>query len=259
MSTNTIELVSATGEIIRGIFQEPFNLSDNLLNPALMIFLHGFPHSHMKAHNDLFGQLQDACAKSGIASIRFDFRGCGISDGASENFMLSSAQEDIAQILEWSRTKFFDRYMFTAEGLGATCMMQQPHLEKKIHAAAFFWPVLDSHDYAIQNFDADRHKPHFEKEEIVKINDTGVSMALIKTLYDTNLVEDMNQIEYPCLIQHGAQDEIVAIEHLDLARAHFRNRRIEITTYQDGSHGLLQDNHRKNLLYHFEQFVQKYI
>lgn len=57
---------------------------------------------------------------------------------------------------------------------------------------------------------------------------------------------------------HGAQDKVSPIEQLDMFRACAGHRRVEITSFQDGTHGLPQENHRKSMFFHIRQFIEKY-
>ena len=256
MSQKNIEVESENGEIIRGSYQEPFQLHGDLLNPTLMIFCHGFPQSHMKAYNDLFSKLQNTCAKNGMFSVSFDFRGNGTSDGAQENFTLKSALQDLQAIQKWARGKELNKFMVTGEGLGATISLLG--LTEDIYAGIFFWPVFNTEDYANRNLDAVKHQANLDKDGYVNTDKGKIALPLLKELHDLDLTQAMNNVHYPCLIQQGAEDKIVPIEHLDMASAHFRSRRIELTSYQDGTHGLMKENHRKNLMYHYDQFIKKY-
>ena len=256
MSGNAIDIKCENGETIHGYFQEPFNLIGNLRNPVLMVFFHGFPQNISGAQDNLIPKLQNVCARQGIFSLRFNFRGSGESDGVQENFTLSSAIEDVHAVKEWIKTKNFNHFMICAEGLGTTVALSA--FREKVLAGAFLWPVFQVQDYADRNLDAEKYADLLEKDGYVETKHGRISLQLIKELSEIDIEPLMNKVEYPCLLQQGAKDDIVPMEFLDMASAHFRNRRIEITSYQDGTHGLPQENHTKNLLYHFEQFVQKY-
>ena len=257
MTAHDLELVVENGDILRGSYQEPFYVGQNLKSAPIMIFCHSFPNGDMKSHDDLFGKLQNICASLGLHSIRFDYRGCGSSDGAIENLTLKTALQDTASIIEWCKEQGYERRMLTAEGLGAVTGLIS--FQESAEAGAFFWPVLHTEDFATRNLQAEEHKGHFDKNGYTDTALGKTSLTLIKELYEMDLAEVMSHVKYPCLFQHGSKDQIVPIEFLDIACAHLRNRRIEITSYQDGEHGLLQENHRKNMMYHYEQFIQKYI
>jgi len=50
-------------------------------NNTLVIMAHGFPGGHKEAHEDLFGDLEFLFNQFGYQTLRFDFRGCGNSEG----------------------------------------------------------------------------------------------------------------------------------------------------------------------------------
>lgn len=258
MSGTAIEIESLNGKKIRGSFQEPFNLSGDLINPVLMIFFHGFPENLSESYTHTFPKLQNICASLGIFSLCFNYTGCGASDGKAENFTLTNAKEDLDAVKKWCVDKNFKRFMICAEGLGSIIALQSFY--KDIMAGMFLSPVFQTEDYAIRNLSAETYKDKLAQEDGYADTDHGkISLGLIKELLEIDVEPLMNRVEYPCLIQHGAKDEFIPIEFLDMASAYFRNRRIEITTYQDGTYGLPKENHMKNLMYHFEQFIQKYI
>ncbi len=257
MRPNYFELTGPDKKVIRGIHQDPFCPGSDPLHPVIMIFCHGFPNSHMGAYGNLFQKLQNICAQLGIPSIRFDFRGCGSSDGSSENFTIHSAMQDLDTVMEWLDGHGFSRIMLTAEGLGVVPALIS--LGELAEAGAFFWLIFQTQDFAVSQMDAEQHRENFEKGGYFETPQGKIGIPLVKELYEMDLVPVMNQVKFPCLIQQGVQDDIVPVEYLDMACAHFRNRRIELTTYQDGTHGLPQENHRKYMMFHYEQFIQKYI
>ena len=261
MKQDAIEFTSNNGQILRGNYQKPYACAEDITDPTLMIFCHGFPGAHKDSHRRLFEQLQNICALAGIHSLRFDFRGCGKSDGDSGDFTLPHACEDMMQVYGWAMSQGYTRFMLSAEGLGSLPALMT--LREGVRCLAFFWPVFDPRQYAIQHFQAENYRELFEKEteerHHVQIESTAVALSLIKELYQLDLTPFMNKVNMPALIQHGALDAQVPIENIDLARRHFRNRRIELTTYQNGAHGILPESQRKHLLFHYEQFVTKYV
>lgn len=257
MKQHPLELICPNGDIIRGFHQEPFSVSSSSKEPVVMIFCHGFPSSDMDNHDQLFLKLQNTCAQLGIHSVRFDFRGCGTSDVAQEDFTLHSAMEDLDVIANWTEQQKFPRIMITTEGLGFAPALIS--LSEVAEAGVFFWPVFDPHEYAVRNMNAEAHKDRFSEGGYFESDHGNIGIPLVKELYEIDLVPVMNQVKFPCLIQHGVEDDVIPIDGIDMAKAHFRNRRIEITTYQDGKHGLMKENHRKYVMYHYEQFIEKYL
>jgi esterase/lipase len=73
METELIEIKSPEGEILRGILTKPSN------SKKAVIMLHGFERN--SSAEPKFKKLADKLAKENLISLRFDYSGCGISDG----------------------------------------------------------------------------------------------------------------------------------------------------------------------------------
>lgn len=247
MSAEKITLETPEGHILRGLYNHTapaahdMDASIEMVDAPLMIMAHGFPNAHMQAHNNLFGRLDNICRNANIHSLRFDFCGSGTSDGKAEEFTLAQACANMELVIALAREKGYKRIMMTAEGLGTIPAIMTLPLDS--YALALLWPVLDGKDYM----------------EKILAEGAHIGPGLRAELDTLDLAPILGRVKAPTLILQGALDERVSIEHLDLARAWFRNRRIEITTYHDGTHGLPKDNHRKFLYYHYQQFLQKYV
>ena len=98
-----------------------------------------------------------------------------------------------------------------------------------------------------------------KKQGFIKQNNNRIGITFLEELEKIDLIYALREIHAPALIMHGVRDKKIPVSCLDLARAHMRSKRIEITTFHDGEEGLTQLNHRKAMFYHIQQFVEKYI
>ncbi len=71
--TKLLEFKNKKGNLLRGVFIEPKKFN------KCIIFIHGFERTAITEKK--FKVLADKLAKKNIASFRFDFTGCGLSDG----------------------------------------------------------------------------------------------------------------------------------------------------------------------------------
>ena len=135
---------------ITALYSRPESRSIDRIDDTLIIMAHGFP-GHKAAHDNLFEQIEEFLARKKYHSLRFDFRGCGESDGKEENFTIASAKEDFQTILHWAKSHKYQRFIYIGEGLGATVSI----LKNDLNVAAFvlFWPVLDTDFYRKKAFD----------------------------------------------------------------------------------------------------------
>ncbi|MDX2004834.1 MAG: alpha/beta fold hydrolase [Meiothermus sp.] len=79
------------GQRIHGMLHLPLNPADKV--PAVLM-LHGFTGQRMEPHR-LFVLFSRLLARHGIASLRFDFRGSGESEGGFEEMTVSREIEDV--------------------------------------------------------------------------------------------------------------------------------------------------------------------
>lgn len=211
---------------------------------TLVIMVHGFP-GEKNSHNDIFGGLERVLTESGFHTLRFDFRGCGASDGRSEHFTLDTACDDLHVILKWAKKQGYKRLAYVAEGLGVSAALL--NLPANLAFMILLWPVLDPKMLFEQSLADD-------KDAAMQ----GISLALIDSLQKADTSGGLLKLNVPLLILHGAQDKQVPIAQLDLLRQHFRGPRAEITTFEDGEHGLLATAHRQMVFHHTRLFAGRY-
>lgn len=255
--TEDVEIETSAGGLLQGVFYRPEEISEDAESAGgdtLVIMIHDFP-GNKGGHNDLYADLEHRLQKKSIASLRFDLRGCGESDGREEGFTLSSACEDIQQVLFWGKEQGFKNFIYLGEGLGASLALM--NIAMDVRALILFWPVLDPKDYA-ENHISSHLKKHSSIRAAFEYNGHALGPAFLKELRTSDLGYAMRETFCPTLILHGAQDDKIPVSQLELARQQIQAKRIEITTFHDGGAGLPQLNHRKALFHHSMQFIQKY-
>lgn len=238
-------LDTPSGEKISALISKPVDpAAQQPSERTLVIMVHGFP-GEKNSHNDIFGGLERVLMESGLHSVRFDFRGCGASDGRSENFTLNTACDDLHVILKWAKKQGYKRLAYIAEGLGVSAALL--NLPPNLAFMILLWPVLDP-------------KPLFE-QALAEDKDAamqGISLGLIDSLQNADTSGGLIKLNVPLLILHGAKDKQVPISQLDVLRKHFRGPRAEITTFEDGEHGLLATAHRQMVFHHARLFASRY-
>lgn len=253
--TQKIQIIAGQDQHLGALYRpcDDKNLPDR--SELLIVMVHGFP-GHKASNNDLYGDLEFLLADKGYHMLRFDFRGCGESDGKQEQFSIASAGEDFINVMQWAKGKDYKRFIFIGEGLGGTISLM--NLGLNTQALVLLWPVLNVKDYYEQNFrnrelDADgKARGYIDHEG----NKYGLEFLL--EMKKTSMNEKLRDAFMPTLILHGALDNKIPVSQLDMARDHMNARRLEITTFHDGEHGLQKLNHRKMMFYHILQFVEKY-
>ena len=252
-----IDIIVGEGQRISALLSTPEDESVDKEDATLIIMSHNFP-GHKASNNDLFGDVEYALYNRGHHTLRFDYRGCGESDGKEQDFNIASACEDFKEVIFWGKANGYKQFGFIGEGLGASiCIM---NTDVYVRFMVLISPVLDLKTYAENTYDLlscdlePAKKKGFLEHEGHKINYHFLNECRLN-----DLAAAMNEMKMPVLIFHGAEDKVIPIKQLDLAREEMRSRRIEVTTFHNGGYGLKSLTHRKMLFYHTQQFVEKYI
>lgn len=215
----------------------------------LVIMLHSFPGGQRNGTDHIFSDLNDLLLRDGLNTLRFDFRGGGNSSGTSENFTLTTANQDLQAVLGWAWKQGYERYVFIGEGLGATVALM--NMSERIEGLILLWPMLD--------FRKTPFKDYSPAHKTVTINGHKVSGLCIKELMNTSLIPAIKALRIPVLVQHGDADEKSPIKQLEILRKYGTlAKRVDITSYGGGTHGLPEKSQRETLFHHVHEFLKKY-
>lgn len=260
----TIFIPLANGQRISAILQKGLlpvdnNVAEEMKVPssrALVIMVHGFP-GHKSTQNDVFGELEFHAGRDDFHSLRFDFRGCGESEGKSEDFTLLSACDDMESILSWARSYGYKKFLYIGEGLGATLALL--NLTPEVCGTVLLWPALDPRLTSMKEALIAAEDKKAQTQGYVVWKDTKIGLPFIEEIKSFNPTRKLRNLKIPLLIQQGASDEEVSPMQMELLRRHARSiRRIEMTTYEGAGHGLRGLNERQTMFYHVRQFLKRY-
>lgn len=229
---------SLARDYVAGILSTPTSWVPGTRQPTLALMMHGFP-GNRGSHHGFLESLEPVFAEKGVSTFRFDFRGCGESQGEKSLFSLNRAAEDIDLVLNWAHRQGFKKFIFVAEGLGARIALTRINLD--VLMLFLFWPVLDSPDYA-------RRVPGISPED---------NKTLIELQDDPPLPTQL--LEIPIQVHYGAADDIVSRQNIDILKERLKAPRLDITLYQDGSHGLPAPAHRQMAAVHVGLFLEKFL
>jgi pimeloyl-ACP methyl ester carboxylesterase len=225
-------------------------------NRALIIMIHGFPGSHKDAHNNVFQDIEYRQLKNGYDTLRFDFRGCGDSDGRSWDFTFQTARQDIKAVYEWAKKQGYKNFHIVAEGLGACfALMEQ---SEEIKSFVFLWPLLfPSESYLKEYIEKGKAAP--KEAPFIDVEGQRVGKVMLKQLEECEISTYIQSTALPILILHGQKDEKIPFSQISHIRENATTSlRIDITRFEDGEHGLLKPNERASMQQHISQFLQKY-
>jgi dipeptidyl aminopeptidase/acylaminoacyl peptidase len=175
-------------------------------------------------------RLAEEIAKEGIVAVRFDFRGCGRSEGTIENTTISGRLKDLQEVITFvmEREDFNGRIGLMGSSLGGYISLLQAPREPLVTAASVW--ATPSHLNDIE-------------QEKTQGNLPRLGNGFYQDLKQFNLLEEIRQVKN-VLVLHGDQDEMVPVEHAFRIHERLQPPK-EIHILPGGDHRLTKPEDRK--------------
>ncbi len=184
----------------------------------LVIIMHGFA-SHKVGTGRSWVKLAEGLAEAGIAALRFDFRGCGDSEGNLSQMTFEDLVEDGLSIAEKISEEGFSSIGFFGSSLGGAIAT---HVAERFSstAALALWAPVASGELWVSDFLA---KNPAARENPVGALSTfrGVKLhPLFQQQFSTMRAYDaLGQLsDIPFLHMQGTEDEVLSQEHQKLLK-----------------------------------------
>lgn len=175
----------------------------------LTVICHGFGSTKT---NIKYVRLARALEKSRIASLRFDFEGCGDSEGDLEEMTIKREVSDLAAALNYALSQkniSKNKVAFLGSSLGcivvALYIVQNSFLAKTL---VFWAPALNQKKlfsiwYTKSNLRKWRKQNYFVRKE------DKIGVAYLKENIEKDYSQLLSKIKIPISIIHGKKDETV--------------------------------------------------
>ncbi len=205
----------------------------------LVLMLHGFT-GNMGLDTSYFQHLSDCLTDRGLATLRFDFNGHGVSDGAFSHMTVMNEIEDAAAFLQYAMTLDFvtDIYVLGHSQGGVVAGMLSglyPDAVKKLvmlaPAASLKTDALEGHCMGV-HYDAFHIPEKVRLGEECQVGGLYFRMARNLPLYDWT-----GQFKGPALVVFGGRDQVVHREAAEQYMPGFRQG--EFCFYPTLDHGLM--------------------
>lgn len=227
------------------------------LNETMVLFLHNFP-GNQDGSGGVFKELQDSLSAQNIASLRFDFRHCGKSDGKPTDFSLQSALDDVKTVLVWIEGQGYRRVIIVGEGLGALFCVCLSDLPSCVKGCAMLWPALNVPIILNEYYGVKKQAVLLEEHGYLRHGDYAVGQGFVKDLENLPLQRKMKEFSLPTLALHGTNDNVISFENIEKVRRFLGARRIDIVSFEGGGHGLDKPAERKALSTHIFHFAERF-
>lgn len=179
--------------------------------PAL-VMLHGFTGHKIEPHQ-LFVKASRRFASGGILTLRFDFRGCGESEGGFEDLSVEGEVGDAVKALEFVRGRgdvLPGRAGLLGMSLGgsiAACVAGMP--EQAVRCLVLWAAVADPRRVFVAKA-AGEIAANFGKRPVHDYFGNALGQRLLDELYAFRPLDRLRGYRGPALVMHGDSDASVS-------------------------------------------------
>lgn len=206
-------------EKIFGILHRP--ITKNPV-PAVMI-CHGFGGNKL-GKNEAYLKLAKALSKAGIAVLRFDFRGCGDSEGDFSQITVESLVSDALAALEFLKNDpglDKERFGIFGRSLGGSIALITAKRTKAFKTIVLWAPFFSAVGWLEKWKKLQSTENHSLKQDLMTINGKKPSLQFYEQLFRMHLDQDLKDLEStPFLHIQGKNDLVITEMHAQSFREH---------------------------------------
>lgn len=202
--------VQRDGLILRGRLEG----TNQLENDRVVIMFHGFQGNLGYHTGKLLYDLSAAITKTGLPTLRFDFDGCGHSDGQFSDMTVFSELLDAMKIIDFARTKMHAQHIYLvghSQG-GVVASMVAAYYRDIIEKLVILAPAATLKDDALAGkCQGTKYDPNHIPVN-VPVHGIDVSGQYFRTAQLMPIYETAQHYDGPALVIHGLADQIVSPE-----------------------------------------------
>lgn len=204
------------------------HLPDGVGPHPAVVLCHGFTGMRLEAHF-LFVKTSRALERAGIASLRFDFRGSGESEGEFRDMTVETEVSDALRAVDevCGLSEVDPERMgvlgLSLGGLVAACVTG---FDKRIRSTVLWSAVADLPQTLGRRLDEEGRR-QLQEQGYLDIGGHALGKGFLDRLRALDPLELVAKSSKPLFIVHGSADESVPLEHADRyerAAGHGRRR-----------------------------------
>jgi len=215
MKETKITILNEFGEKLVGLETMPRVKRDKY---PTIILVHGFGVT--KSEYGMFDSLAKNLADNGFLVYRFDFSGCGESEGDYSETSLSKLKSDLSKILDFVKSQpdvNGSRIGIHAQSFGtATTIALEPEIQCLIMTGSISHPK----EVLSKLFGDGYHPEGISTRTKSEGTITRIKPQFWKDFENYDLLESIKKINCPILFIHGSKDDRVPISEME---AYFQN------------------------------------
>ncbi len=215
------------------------HLPDGVGSHPAVVLCHGFTGQRIETHF-LFVKTSRALEGAGIASLRFDFRGSGESEGEFRDMTVETEVSDALKAVDTVCALSeidADRVGVLGLSLGGFVAACVTGFEKRVKSTVLWSAVASLSETIGRRFDAEQRKL-FEEQGYVDIGGHALGKGFMDAVEALDPLQLIGKSSGPVLIVHGTADESVPVEHAHRYETSARhgNRRVEKLIVKGADH-----------------------
>ena len=236
------------GYTLRGILSEVEN------SKGLVVMFHGFT-GHMNENGYLFKELAAQLADKGYSSVRFDYRGNGISDGRFNEMTFDTVLSDARAMVKYALGLNINKKViilgFSMGGAAASMVAKE--FENDLEKLVLMAPAASMMSSVVGRY---RNNPsvNWYNENNVDMGGYLMSKAFIDSFDDLDLYQNTD-LHVPVIILHGEKDMAVPIEYGKKYASMYPD--CEFYEVKDANHCFQSMSQRKFVNDHILEFLSK--
>ncbi len=249
LNQSKLTIKNNSGETLVGFTSRPETQQEKY--PAI-ILAHGFGVT--KYEGGMFDEITFILNNEGFSVYRFDFSGCGESDGDYNETSLTKLKDDLASILDFVRQqKQVGKIGVLGQSFGTATIIA---LKPAVECIALMGSIAHPKEIINALFGENYNPKGISKRLRSTGNWTYIKPQFWKDLDKYNLLKEIKDIQSPILFIHGTADEKVPLSE---GKALYENanepKKLQEITGAD--HGY--EHHRKEMLSAIKEWFGKWL
>lgn len=199
-----------------GVLHAPDNADDQI--PGVLM-CHGFTGNRMEQRY-IFVRLARKLAEAGIGCLRFDYRGCGESEGLFKDHSVPDYIRDAQNALQILRNApgIDEKHIgLLGYSLGGCVAAETSSRERGIKTVVLWSPVAHPEKLLDKKVEKDKIQSLIssrkKEKKFIEHDGWAIGKDFITTLGRLKPVERLSGFSGPVLLCHGMQDMVVEPEH----------------------------------------------